>query len=157
MYMIKRSSTNAHARVPDSLGRLWWFFEAQHDAWRATNAEIERRDVYIVDKTRCTIFRKIHAIRTQGPRVDKLDFRASITVWSGKTTKSEGFARFRGISNDGPTVKAWRRQIERKIRQQGYRGHWQQTRWGPFGVFWKTLKDARAVLAEVKLLDNLRL
>jgi hypothetical protein len=154
---LERSRSKPEGRVPDSLGRLWRFFEAQREAWRAANAGFERRDVAIVDGTRWTIICKIHAVRSQRARVDKLDFRASITVWPGTTAKSKRLARVQGVSNDGRTVKGWRRQFERKIRQQGYRGRWQRFPGGQFGDFWKTLRDARAVLAEVKRLDNLLL
>ena len=154
---LKRSKSKPQGRIPDSLGRMWRFLEAGRDAWRAANASIERRDVAVVDGTRWTIFRKIHANRIRGDRADKLDFRASITIWPGTTIKSEGLARFRGISKDKPTLQAWRRQLQGKIRKQGYRGRWQRSPWGPHGDFWKTLKAARAVRAEVKLLDELGL
>src|SRR5262249_14660375 len=125
----------------------------RRDAWRAANASIERRDVAAVDGTRWTIFRKIHANRIKGARAEKLDFRASITIWPGATVKSTWLAR----SDDTPAVQGWRRQVERKVRRQGYRGGWRRSPWGPHGDFWKTLRNARAVRAEVKLLDNLRL
>ena len=153
---LERSRSRPQGHVPDSLGRLWRFFEVQRDAWRAASAGFERRDVAIVDGTRWTIVCKIHVFLFHSARVDKLNFRASITVWPGTTTKSKRFARVRGVSNDGRTVTEWRRQIERKIRQQGYRGRWQRFPEGRFGDFWKTLSDARAVLAEVKRLDKLR-
>ena len=145
------------ARKKDSLDRLWRFFEARPGAWKAANVGFERRDVAVIDATRWIIIRKIHANRIKGARLEKLDFRASITIWHGSTIKSAGLARFRGISKDTPTVQAWRRQLERKVRRQGYRGRWQRSPWGPHGDFWKTLRDARAARAEVKLLDNLRL
>jgi hypothetical protein len=154
---LKRSKSKPRGRVPDSLGPLWRFLEARRDAWVAANAAIERRDVVVVDGARWTMFRKIHANRIKGARSEKLDFRASITIWPGTTIKSAGLARFRGISKDTPTMQAWRRQLERKIRRQGYRGRWRRFPGGQFGDFWKTLSDARAVRAEVKLLDSLRL
>jgi hypothetical protein len=154
--MIERSRTKPQRRVPDSLSRLWRFFEARPDAWKAANAGFERRDIAVVNGRRWIIIRKVHANRIKGARLDKLDFRASITIWPGTTTKRR-LARVPGIAKDPPTVQAWRRQIERKIRRQRYRGHWQRSPWGPHGDFWKTLSDARAVGAEVKLLDKLRL
>jgi hypothetical protein len=143
-------------RLPGSLDRFWRFLEPRRDAWLAANAAIERRDVVIVDGTRWIIIRKIHANRIKRARLDKLDFRASITIWPGTTTKRR-LVHVPGIAKDPPTVQAWRRQIERKIRRQRYRGHWQRSPWGPHGDFWKTLRDARAVRAEIKRLDNLSL
>ena len=96
-------------------------------------------------------------IRNQGVRIDKFEFRASITIWPGKTLRSKRRARARGISNERPAVQGWRREVQRKIRRQGYRGHWARTPWGRCGDFWKTLRDARAVRAEVERLDKLEL
>ena len=150
---LKRSKPQR--RAPDSLDRLWRFFEARRAGWIAANAGFERLDVIVIDGSRWAIFRKVHVIRDQAVRMDKFDFRASITIWPGTTTRSKRLVRAPDISNDRPAVQGWRREVQRKIRRQGYRGHWARSPWGRFGDFWKTLKDARAVRAEVERLDKL--
>jgi hypothetical protein len=151
-----KGSRSKPTTVPDNFGRLWRFFEAQRQAWRATNAGFERRNFVIVDRTRWTIICKIHALKFQPTRLEKINFRASITIWPGTMTKSERFARVR-VANAGRPARQWRREAEGKIRKQGYRGRWRRFPGGKFGDFWKTLRDLRAARAEVKLLDSLRL
>ena len=152
---VKRSKPRG--RVRDPLDRLWRFFEEHHGAWWATNAGFERRDVVTVDGTRWTIIYKIHAVRSQGARADKLDFKSSITVWPATTTGRRKPARVRDGSAAGRPTKEWRQKCQREIRQHGYRGRWEKSPAGQFGDFWKTLKDASAVATEVELLDQMRL
>ena len=151
---LKRSRSKPQGPAPDGLARLWRFFEARRGGWVAANAGFERLDVVVIDRTPWAIFRKVHVLRDQAVRLDKFEFRASITIWPGRTTRNKRLARPRGASNDKP-VQGWPLEVQRKIRRQGYRGHWAKSPWGRFGDFWKTLKDARAVRAEVERLDKL--
>jgi hypothetical protein len=120
-------------------------------------AGFARRDVVTVDGRWWTITYKIHAIRPEGARATKVDFKSSITVWPPDNHGEKKAARVRDGSDAGRLTKEWRRRCQREIRQHGYRGRWQESPYGQFGDFWKTLTGARAVAAEVKLLDRLRL
>jgi hypothetical protein len=152
---VKRSKRRSSVRDP--LYRLWRFFEEHHGVWWAANAGFERRDAVTVDGTRWTIIYKIHVVRSEGARADKLDFKSSITVWPATTAVRRRPARVPDESDAGRLSKEWRQKCQREIRQHGYRGGWEKSPAGQFGDFWKTLKDASSVATEVKLLDQMRL
>jgi hypothetical protein len=49
---------------------------------------------------------------------------------------------------------AWRAHLGEILSARGYRGHWDKTPWGRYGVFLKDLRDATAVRKEVAVLSE---
>ena len=76
------------------------------------------------------IIYKIHLIRDEGARSDKVDLKSSITVWPPTMTRRRTTARLR-------VAAEWRLKCEREVRKRGYRGWWVKCPGGQFGDFWK--------------------
>jgi hypothetical protein len=144
-------------RADDQLRRLWRFFERHLSEWKTANAGFERRNVVIADGAQWTVIYKIHGVRSERARAAKLELKSSITVWPARATGKGKPSRPGRGAVAGRPPDLWLERYGRVVRQHGYRGRWQESPVGRFGDFWKPLRDARAVAAEVKRLDRLRL
>lgn len=136
----KKASSAASARdlVYDRIVALM----ARHrPQWRMAYAGFQSRYVVTLAGARWIIGCRIHT------DLPKPGFRASVTLWPP--------GRARTLAKMKPADREALERLERTARRAGYRGKWQQVR--PtigFGDYWKSLKNEKAVAAEIEKLNS---
>jgi len=147
--MAMRSVTTSGQLGRDPLFRLFQHFEGLEEAWWTSSVNFEgQQRAFTVEGTRWKMFFHVYAARLRSKSASKVEFKSTITLWPTGLTKNKE-ARLR--------KSKWPERCQRQMRRHGYRGKWDQSPHGPFALFEKTLRDVKAVTAEVVLLDELRL
>jgi hypothetical protein len=105
--------------------------------WQIGAAGFETRVPLTSGALSGTVVYKVHTV---GWSESRMRFLASVTVWPRRAAK-------RRLGADAE--KKWRAACTRALRAHGYRGKWRASPWGLFADYWKSLKDLRALHAEV--------
>jgi len=140
-----RKSTVVPVRMHDTYTRVARLFEAFDGAWSMASAGFVKSETIEVAGKGWIVSFRIDAYHVDRDLTTKPRLRASITLWPPRHPKARQTV----------AERQWVRDSEQDIRANGYEGEWRRSPWGRFGDFWKDLRDARAVAAEVARLDQL--
>ena len=123
-------------------------FESFDPTWSMVSAGFVRSGTVTIDGKRWTVSLRIDAYHVDRDLSKQPRLRSSITLWpprsaNGKKTAAE---------------RKWAQAAEQEIRRHGYEGEWRRSpAGGRFGDFWKSLRNAKGVAAEVRRLNDLNL
>ena len=142
-------------QTPDSRLRREPFFRVVHlfelledEAWWTTSVNFQRRHSVFADEgVQWRVSFNLHAVRLRNARGFAVEFKSVINLWPEHLTKGKDVSLGR---------RRWYERLQRRLRHYGYRGRWGHSPYGRYGLFEKSLKNAKTVAAEVKVLDRVR-